>query len=90
MGNQRLKSRVAIITGAASGIGRATVLRFLKEGAVVWAVDSDGEGLDNLNRDIDSSQLRTQALDVQQVHCMKPAAEHPAFVYEAESCRFPC
>ncbi|MCS5553201.1 MAG: SDR family NAD(P)-dependent oxidoreductase, partial [SAR324 cluster bacterium] len=41
MGNQRLKSRVAIITGAASGIGRATGLRFLKEGAVVWAVDSD-------------------------------------------------
>ena len=70
MGNQRLKSRVAIITGAASGIGRATVLRFLKEGAVVWAVDSDGEGLDKLNREIDSSQLRTQTLDVrQQVSC---------------------
>ena len=43
--NQRLKSRVAIITGAASGIGRTTALRFLKEGAVVWAADSDGEGL---------------------------------------------
>ena len=46
MSNQRLKSRVAIITGAASGIGRTTALRFLKEGAVVWAADSDGKGLD--------------------------------------------
>ena len=64
--NQRLKSRVAIITGAASGIGRTTALRFLKEGAVVWAADSDGEGLDNLNSQIFSSQLRTQALDVRQ------------------------
>ena len=70
MSNLRLKSRVAIITGAASGIGRTTALRFLKEGAIVWAADSDGEGLDNLNREIDSSQLRTQTLDVrQQVSC---------------------
>ena len=64
MSNQRLKSRVVIITGAASGIGRVTALRFLKEGAVVWAADSDGEGLDNLNKEINSSQLRTQTLDV--------------------------
>ena len=67
---QRLKDKVAVITGAASGIGRGSVLRFLNEGAVVWAADSDGEGLDNLNREIDSSQLRTQTLDVrQQVSC---------------------
>ena len=70
MSNQRLKSKVAIVTGAASGIGRTTALRFLKEGAVVWAADSDGEGLENLKRHIDSSQLRIQALDVrQQVSC---------------------
>ena len=50
MSNQRLKSRVVIITGAASGIGRTTALRFLNEGAVVWAAESDGEGLYNLNR----------------------------------------
>ena len=70
MSNLRLKSRVAVITGAASGIGRTTALRFVKEGAVVWAADSDGEGLDNLNSQIGSSQLRTQTLDVrQQVSC---------------------
>ena len=37
--NGRLKGRVAIITGAASGIGRACVERFLIEGAKVVAAD---------------------------------------------------
>ncbi len=35
-----------LVTGAASGIGRATVLRAVAEGARVAAVDEDPEGLD--------------------------------------------
>ncbi len=35
----RLQGRVAIITGAASGIGRATALRFAHEGAAVVVAD---------------------------------------------------
>ena len=41
----RLAERVAVITGAASGIGRATFELFIAEGARVVAVDRDAEGL---------------------------------------------
>ncbi len=37
----RLEGKVAIVTGAASGIGRATALRFAEEGAHVVAADLD-------------------------------------------------
>jgi len=40
----RLKDKVAIITGAASGIGRATAILFGKEGAKVIVTDVNDEG----------------------------------------------
>ena len=39
----RLIDRVAIITGAASGIGRATAIRFAQEGAKVVVADINAE-----------------------------------------------
>jgi NAD(P)-dependent dehydrogenase (short-subunit alcohol dehydrogenase family) len=44
----RLNDRVAIVTGAASGIGRAITLRFLEEGARVFAVDRNPDTLAQL------------------------------------------
>jgi 3-oxoacyl-[acyl-carrier protein] reductase len=44
----RLDGNVAVITGAASGMGLASVKRFLELGALVTAVDRDGERLDTL------------------------------------------
>jgi NAD(P)-dependent dehydrogenase (short-subunit alcohol dehydrogenase family) len=40
----RLEDRTAVVTGAASGIGRATARRFAEEGATVVAADVDREG----------------------------------------------
>jgi NAD(P)-dependent dehydrogenase (short-subunit alcohol dehydrogenase family) len=40
----RIDGRVAIITGAASGIGRATALKFAQEGAAVVVADIDEGG----------------------------------------------
>ena len=40
----RFAGKTAVITGAASGIGKASVLRFASEGATVIAADIDAEG----------------------------------------------
>ena len=41
----RLEGRVALVTGAASGVGRAVAQRYLAAGALVVAVDRNADGL---------------------------------------------
>jgi 3-oxoacyl-[acyl-carrier protein] reductase len=48
----RLKDKVAIITGAASGMGRASAVLFAKEGARIIVADIDNEGATETVRQI--------------------------------------
>ena len=59
---QRLKEKVAVITGAASGIGHATVLRFLEEGALVVATDVDQSALEALAEEIGGISCHVEAI----------------------------
>jgi NAD(P)-dependent dehydrogenase (short-subunit alcohol dehydrogenase family) len=48
---RRFEDRVALVTGAASGIGHAVALRLAAEGASVFACDIDAAGLDALAKE---------------------------------------
>lgn len=48
----RLSGRVALISGAGSGIGRATALRFAKEGASLIVSDVDASGVEETQQAI--------------------------------------
>ncbi len=50
----KLKDKTAIITGAGSGIGNATVRKFLQEGACVFATDLNAQGLETLAKEFPS------------------------------------
>ncbi len=57
----RLKDRVAIITGAGRGIGRATAVRFAEEGARVVVVDIDIEMAKAVAFEINGEIAKVQA-----------------------------
>jgi 3-oxoacyl-[acyl-carrier protein] reductase len=48
----KLDGRIALVTGAARGIGRAIVLKLVAEGARVLANDLDGDALSGLRADV--------------------------------------
>ncbi len=48
----RLSEKVALVTGAARGIGRAIAAAFVREGAQVWVTDLDGGGAARTAREL--------------------------------------
>lgn len=62
--SRRLEGKFAIVTGGASGIGKATVSRFLDEGAAVVAADIRADALADLAASINSKRLVTFEADM--------------------------
>ncbi len=61
-----LSGKIVLITGAASGIGKAMVAAFLKEKAIVAAVDSNAQNLELIRTELNAhtSHLTTYLCDV--------------------------
>jgi 3-oxoacyl-[acyl-carrier protein] reductase len=59
----RLKDKVAIITGAGRGIGRATAIRFAEEGAFVVLADIDVAHIQEVAEEINANSGPSQGVD---------------------------
>src|SRR4051812_26198247 len=63
----RLENKTALVTGGASGIGRATALRLAAEGAHVVVADIDEAGARDVAGEIDGQAVRMDVADVASV-----------------------
>jgi len=52
---RRFTGRIAVVSGAANGIGRASALRFAREGADLVVVDREGDALLAVAREIEAA-----------------------------------
>ena len=54
----RLADRIALVSGAANGIGRASALRLAREGADLVLVDREGDTLQGVAREVEAAGRR--------------------------------
>ena len=70
---RRFDGKVVMVTGAGSGIGRATALRFASEGARVSASDVNAEGLAATMGMLDGAGHHSRVVDVSQAQACRDA-----------------
>lgn len=78
---ERLKDKVAIITGGAGGIGKATAKKFLNEGAKVMIVDLMEDVLKKTIEELDSEHVHYHAADVSKAENVKAYLEACIFQF---------
>jgi len=69
---KRFEDKVALVTGAGSGIGRAVALRLASEGARVFCVDLSAQGVDETKAQIEAragAPRRTPATSARRPRC---------------------
>jgi NAD(P)-dependent dehydrogenase (short-subunit alcohol dehydrogenase family) len=71
---RRFEGRLAVVTGAASGIGRATALRLASEGASLALVDRNREGAEAVAAELGSAKVGAYACDVSRAEEVRAAA----------------
>src|SRR5207244_11329529 len=66
----KLQDRVAIVTGAAQGIGKAVADKLAAEGAKVVAVDVNGEGAERTAAGVDGTAVQADISSPEDVERM--------------------
>jgi NAD(P)-dependent dehydrogenase (short-subunit alcohol dehydrogenase family) len=70
-----LENKVAIVTGAAAGLGKEIVKLYIQAGAKVLATDYNSETLNNLENEINNSNLKVLLSDVSKSEDVKKMFE---------------
>jgi short-subunit dehydrogenase len=70
---ESFRNRVALITGAASGIGRQLALSLAAEDARIAALDRQGDALDKLARDLKGKTVACAVADVTDLSAVRAA-----------------
>jgi NAD(P)-dependent dehydrogenase (short-subunit alcohol dehydrogenase family) len=72
---KNIRQPIAVITGAAGGIGKATVLRFVREGYRVAALDYSKSSLARLKRTKAGASVETYFCDLVETDTLTPLAQ---------------
>lgn len=74
----KLENKIAIVTGGAKGIGKATVIKFVKEGAIVDLWDLDEKSGNELVKELEQIGYKTsfQKVDVSKIDQVENAVKN--------------